>query len=139
MEDDHRRTRNRLNKMPPPARPHPHTPQLANHTDNLTTPGEGLLAGVVVAGQDHRLDQCPAFAEEHVLGAAQADALCAQAAGAYGVLGGVGVGPDFEASYGIGVGEGAQDGLGERAARGSGLQGTADSSRQPPFCVAVLE
>ena len=39
------------------------------------------------------LDQRAALAEEHVLGAAQADALRAEAAGAGGVLGGVGVGP----------------------------------------------
>ena len=52
-----------------------------------------LLAGLVL-GQDQVLDQLAALAEEHVLGAAQADALGAEPAGAGGVLGGVGVGPD---------------------------------------------
>ena len=48
---------------------------------------------VVGVGQDQPLDQLAPVAEEHVLGAAQPDALGAEAAGPRGVLGGVGVGP----------------------------------------------
>ena len=40
-----------------------------------------------------------------MLGAAQADALRPQPAGSFGVLGGVGVGPDGEPADGIGVGQ----------------------------------
>jgi hypothetical protein len=50
-----------------------------------------LLAGFVVR-DDEVLHELPALAEEHVLGAAQADALGAEAARAGGVVGGVGVG-----------------------------------------------
>ena len=50
------------------------------------------LARPASLGEDDPLDQRAAVAEEHVLGAAQPDALRAQAAGPRGVLAGVGVG-----------------------------------------------
>ena len=50
------------------------------------------LALVVGVGEDQPLDQLAAVAEEHVLGAAQADALGAEPAGAQRVLGVVRVG-----------------------------------------------
>ena len=54
-----------------------------------------LLVGRV--GEDHRPhDRQPVLAEEHVLGAAQADALGAEVAGDLGVVAGVGVGPHGE-------------------------------------------
>ncbi len=46
-----------------------------------------------------------AILEEHVLGAAQADALCAKAAGAGGVVGVIGVGPHLQAAELVGPGE----------------------------------
>ena len=51
------------------------------------------LALVVGVGEDQLLDHLAALTEEHVLGAAQADALGAEAPGAQRVLGVVGVGP----------------------------------------------
>ena len=62
----------------------------------------GLLAGLVL-GDDEVLDQLAAVAEEHVLGAAQADALGAEPAGPGGVLGGVGVRAHPQPAYGVGV------------------------------------
>ena len=57
--------------------------------------GGRLLVGRV--GEDHRPhDRQAVLAEEHVLGAAQADALGAEVAGDLGVLAGVGVGPHGE-------------------------------------------
>ena len=64
----------------------------------------GVTAGRVV-GEDQVLDQLPALAEEHVLGAAQPDAGGTEAAGPLGVLGGVGIGPHPEATLGVGVGD----------------------------------
>ena len=63
----------------------------------------GLLALVVVLGEDQPLDELAAVAEEHVLGAAQADALGAEAAGPRGVLGGVGVGAHPQPAPLVGV------------------------------------
>ena len=63
-----------------------------------------------VVGQDDVLDQLTAVAEEHVLGAAQPDALGAELACARGVLGVVGVGADSEPSGRVGVPEQAVDG-----------------------------
>ena len=66
---------------------------------------QGLAAGFGVVGDDHFLDgQLPfgaAFGllevlEEHVLGAAEADALGAHFAGLAGVVGRIGVGADAE-------------------------------------------
>ena len=53
---------------------------------------------VVVTRQDDPLDQLAPLAQEHVLGAAQPDALRAEAAGPRRVLGSVGVGPDSHPS-----------------------------------------
>jgi hypothetical protein len=56
-------------------------------------------ASLAVAGHDHLLHHRQAlFLEEHVLGAAQADALGAEAAGALGVARVVGVGPHAQAA-----------------------------------------
>ena len=63
------------------------------------------LRSLVVGGEDQPLDQAPPVAEEHVLGAAQPDSLCAEPAGAGSVLGGVGVGVDPEPPDGVGVAE----------------------------------
>ena len=52
------------------------------------------------------LDYGDAFrAEEHVLGAAEADAFCAEGEGALGVGLGIGVGHDTEAALIVGPGE----------------------------------
>ncbi len=62
-----------------------------------------LLGGL---SHDHALDKGPPLvAEEHVLGAAEADALGAEVAGPLGVLGVVGVGPDAEPAELVGIGE----------------------------------
>ena len=53
-----------------------------------------LLALLVAVGEDQPLDVLAAVTEEHVLGAAQPDALGTEPAGPLGVLRGVGVGPD---------------------------------------------
>ena len=61
-------------------------------TDAQLLEGLGLLGRRV--GQDHPPHhRQPVLAQEHVLGAAQADPLGAQAAGVGGVVAGVGVGP----------------------------------------------
>ena len=57
----------------------------------------GLPARVVL-GQDEPLDELAALAEEHVLGAAQADAPRAEPAGPRAVLAGVGVGAHPQAA-----------------------------------------
>ena len=54
-------------------------------------------------GEDDPLDQRPPVAEEHVLGAAQPDALGAHPAGPVGVGGGVGVRPHPHPAYVVGV------------------------------------
>ena len=55
-------------------------------------PVERVAAALLVAGEDHLLhDGQPLLAEEHVLGAAEADALRAELARLRGVLGVVGV------------------------------------------------
>ena len=64
---------------------------------------EGVLLLLVALGQDEPLDVLLAIAEEHVLGPAQPDALGSHAAGAVGVLGGVGVGAHPHAPGGVGV------------------------------------
>ena len=64
---------------------------------------QGLVALVLVLGQDHALHDGQALLlEEHVLGAAQADALRAEAARALGVPGVVGVGPHLQAAELVG-------------------------------------
>ena len=57
---------------------------------------ERRLPLLVALGEDQLLDELAPVAEEHVLGAAQADALRAEPAGPLGVLGGVGVGAHVE-------------------------------------------
>ena len=64
---------------------------------------ERRVALVVGVGQDQLLDQLAALAEEHVLGAAQADALRAEPAGPRRVLGVVGVGAHAEPRAAVGV------------------------------------
>ena len=66
---------------------------------------QGRLARLGVVGEDQALDQDAAVAEEHVLGAAQPDALRAEAPGPGGVLGGVGVGPHPQPPGRVGVAE----------------------------------
>ena len=69
--------------------------------------GRLLLRGV---GEDHRPhDRQAVLAEEHVLGAAQADALGAEVAGDLGVLAGVGVGPHGELALPDAVGPAEDD------------------------------
>ena len=60
---------------------------------------------LVALGQDQPLDLLTPVAEEHVLGAAQADALGAEPAGPLGVLAGVGVGPHPQPADRVGVGQ----------------------------------
>ena len=54
--------------------------------------GELPVAFLVGVGEDQRLDERAPITQEHVLGAAQPDALRAEPAGPGRVLGGVGVG-----------------------------------------------
>ena len=69
--------------------------------------GRLLVRGV---GEDHRPhDRQAVLAEEHVLGAAQADALGAEVAGDLGVLAGVGVGPHRELALPDAVGPAEDD------------------------------
>ena len=59
-----------------------------------------LFAGLEVVGQDHLAHGVDAVAlEEHVLGAAQADARGAERDGVRGLLGRVGVGADLQAAW----------------------------------------
>ena len=70
--------------------------------------GGRLLVGRV--GEDHRPhDRQAVLAEEHVLGAAEADALGAEVAGDLGVLAGVGVGPHRELALPDAVGPAEDD------------------------------
>ena len=61
------------------------------------------VALVVALGQDQPLDELAALAEEHVLGAAQADALGAEPAGPRGVRGVVGVGAHLQPAELVGA------------------------------------
>ena len=64
--------------------------------------GQCLLAGIDVLGHDHFAHGLDAVAfKEHVLGAAQADALGAEGDGLLGVAGGVGVGADLQGALGV--------------------------------------
>ena len=77
---------------------------------------EGGLALIRLgSGEDCALDERAALAQEHVLGAAQADSLGAEGDGALGVEGGVGVGAHVQAADLVGVGEELVDGLDELA------------------------
>ena len=67
-----------------------------------------LLAHVLVLVEDEGLDDLLAIAQEHVLGAAQADALRAEVAGQLGVLGVVGVGAHAQGAELVGP---LQDGV----------------------------
>ena len=73
---------------------------LALQRQQLLQLGRLLLVGV---GQDQPLDQLAPLAEEHVLGAAQPDALRAEAAGARGILRVVGVRAHRHAARAVGV------------------------------------
>ena len=75
--------------------------------------GEGRLHAGLVLGHDELLDQLASLAEEHVLGAAQADALGAEPPGAGGVLGGVGVGAHPQPAGTVGVRHDPGDRVGE--------------------------
>ena len=75
--------------------------------------GQRLLDAGLVLGDDQLLHQLAPLAEEHVLGAAQADALGAEATCAGGVLGGVGVGPHPQAAGAVGVRHDPRDRVGE--------------------------
>ena len=67
---------------------------LALHGQEL---GEGLAAGLLVAGHDHCLHVLDAvLGEEHVLGAAQADALGAELLGHLGIARDVRIGANAE-------------------------------------------
>ena len=68
----------------------------------------GLLL-VLAVGQDQPLDVLAALAQEHVLGAAQADALAAETTRTLGVFRGVGVGLDTKAPLRVCVYEDAVD------------------------------
>ena len=63
----------------------------------------GLAGSSSVSARISRSTSCAALAEEHVLGAAQADALRAEPAGPRGVLGVVGVGPHRHPPRAVGV------------------------------------
>ena len=76
--------------------------------------GQRVVALVGGTGQDDPLDQRPAVAEEHVLGAAQADALGAKGSRPDGVLGGVRVRPDRQPAPDVGVGQQPVDRLDQR-------------------------
>ena len=67
-------------------------------------------------GQDQPLDELAARPEEHVLGAAQADALGAEPAGAGGIRRVVGVGPHLHPAVLVGDGHQPVDGGDHRAA-----------------------
>ena len=61
---------------------------------------------LLVAGHDHLAhDGQPVVGHEHVLGAAETDALRAELAGLGGVLRRIGVGPDLQAPHGVGPAE----------------------------------
>ena len=62
-------------------------------------------------GEDDALNQRTTRTQEHVLGTAQADALCTKLQCALRVLGGVGVGAHLQATNLVGVGEDAVDGF----------------------------
>jgi hypothetical protein len=65
--------------------------------------GQGRAAAGLVVGQDHLAHGGdPGVVEEHVLGAAQADALGAELAGGLGVQRGLGVGADLHAAHRVG-------------------------------------
>jgi hypothetical protein len=72
---------------------------------------QGFLPLGLRVGQDQAFDQFAAVAEEHVLGAAQADPLGAEAAGPQRVLGVVGVGPHPQPALAVGEGHDAVHGL----------------------------
>ncbi len=65
--------------------------------------GQGLSPALGAFGQDHGLDQGQAVGgHEHVLGAAEADALGPEFPGPFSVLGCVGIGPDPQDTHFIG-------------------------------------
>ncbi len=64
--------------------------------------GDGLFANLLVLVKDEGLDDLLAVAQEHMLGAAQADALGAEVAGKLSVLGVVGVGAHTQGAEVVG-------------------------------------
>ena len=102
--------------------------------------GEGLAAAGLVLGEDHLADgEDAVLAEEHVLRAAEADALGAELAGLGRVLGSVGVGAHAEAAgvvapghqarevvgqLGVGEGHGAEHDLAGGAVQGDDVAAT---------------
>ena len=70
---------------------------------------EGGLALLVGLGQDQLLDQLAPLAQEHVLGAGQADTLGPVQPCPAGVLGHVGIGPNEQPAAGVGVAQDALD------------------------------
>ena len=77
---------------------------------------EGRGPGLLPFGQDQVLDELAALPQEHVLGAAQTDALGAEPAGALAVLRGVGVGAHAQPADRVGVRHEAVHGLDELVA-----------------------
>ena len=90
-----------------------------------------LLARVVVLGQDQPLDVLAPLAEEHVLGAAQPDALAAEAAGPLGVVGGVGVGPHPQPAHRVGLAMIRCTACTRSSASGAPGRGCLRSTRRP--------
>ena len=80
-----------------------------------------FLGGV---GDDDPFDERATIAEEHVLGSAQTDPLCAKGSRPNGVLGGVGVGADRQPAGFVGMGEEPIDGV-DRAAVSSSVPSRA--------------
>ena len=87
---------------------------------NGSSLASGLLAALLVVGEDHlpHGDDPLVLAEEHVLGAAQADAFGAELAGLDGVGGRVGVGADLQLADLVGPGHQRGEVAGHR--RGDG-------------------
>ena len=98
--------------------------------------GQSLRTLLHSVGADHLTDGGDAVAlEEHMLGAAQADALSTQLTGLGGVVGGVGIGTDLQAAELIGPAHDAAEvaadaGVhGTHAAEGYSLTFSADCFR----------
>ena len=73
-----------------------------SHRCSGSSASSACVARLVVLGQDQPLDVLAPLAEEHVLGAAQADALAAEPAGPLGVLDRVGVRPHPQPAHAVG-------------------------------------
>ena len=108
---------------------------LALHRENLR---KRLAARVLVVGQQHLAHREDALlVEEHVLRAAEADALGAEAARAACVLGGVGVGADLQGAQVVGPAQelgvlGGQHGIEQRQLAEHDLAGRAIEGNRVP-------